>query len=93
MVSYKAALAVESIIKGVQQGLAALTAARTAETTAVQAETAATAELNTVQAANPIGLLVAALGMLTVGIIEYAAFASNAAEETSKWKTATEEAP
>ena len=30
--------------------------------------------------------------MLTVGIIEYAAFASNAAEETSKWKTATEEA-
>ena len=92
MVSYKAALAVESIIKGVQQGLAALTVARTAETAAVQAETTATAELNTVQAANPIGLLVAALGMLTVGIIEYAAFASNAAEETSKWKTATEEA-
>ena len=92
MVSYKAALAVESIIKGVQQGLAALTAARTAETTAVQAETAATAELNTVQAANPIGLLVATIGLLTVGIIEYAAFASNAAEETSKWKTATEEA-
>ena len=92
MVSYKAALAVESIIKGVQQGLAALTVARTAETAAVQAETTATAELNTVQAANPIGLLVAAVGLLTVGIIEYAAFASNAAEETSKWKTATEEA-
>ena len=92
MVSYKAALAVESIIKGVQQGLAALTVARTAETAAVKAETTATAELNTVQAANPIGLLVATLGMLTVGIIEYAAFASNAAEETSKWKTATEEA-
>lgn len=92
MVSYKAALAVESIIKGVQQGLAALTVARTAETAAVKAETTATAELNTVQAANPIGLLVATLGMLTIGIIEYAAFASNAAEETSKWKTATEEA-
>ena len=92
MVSYKAALAIQSIIKGVQQGLAALTVARTAETAAVQAETSATAELNTVQAANPIGLLVAAIGLLTVGIIEYAAFASNAAEETSKWKTATEEA-
>lgn len=92
MASYKAALAIQSIIKGVQQGLAALTVARTAETAAVQAETSATAELNTVQAANPIGLLVAAIGLLTVGIIEYAAFASNAAEETSKWKTATEEA-
>ena len=92
MASYKAALAVESIIKGVQQGLAALTVARGMETAAVKAETTATAELNTVQAANPIGLLVATLGMLTVGIIEYAAFASNAAEETSKWKTATEEA-
>lgn len=92
MVSYKAALAVESIIKGVQQGLAALTVARTAETAAVQAETTATAELNTVQAANPIGLLVATLGMLTVGIIEYAAFASNAAEETSEWTKASNEA-
>ena len=92
MVSYKAALPVESIIKGVQQGLAALTVARTAETAAVQAETTATAELNTVQAATPIGLLVATLGMLTVGIIEYAAFASNAAEETSEWTKASNEA-
>lgn len=92
MVSYKAALAVESIIKGVQQGLAALTVARGIETAAVKAETSAQVALNTAQAANPIGLLVAAIGLLTVGIIEYAAMASNAAEETSKWKTATEEA-
>lgn len=92
MASYKAALAVESIIKGVQQGLKALTVARGIETAAVKAETTATAELNTVQAANPIGLLVATLGMLTVGIIEYAAFASNAAEETSEWTKASNEA-
>ena len=92
MASYKAALAIESIIKGVQQGIKALTAARAAETAVVQAETTATAELNAVQAANPIGLLVAAIGLLTVGIIEYAASAGNAANETSKWKTATEEA-
>lgn len=41
MASYKAALAVESIIKGVQQGLAALRAARIADTAATEAEAAA----------------------------------------------------
>ena len=91
MVSYKAALAVESIIKGVQQGLAALRAARIADTAATEAETAAHTALNTAQAANPIGLLVGAIGGLAAGLVSVAMMTNTAAAETKNYNQELEE--
>ena len=91
MVSYKAALAVESIIKGVQQGLAALRAARIADTAATEAEAAAQTALNTAQAANPIGLLVGAIGGLAAGLVSVAMMTNTAAAETKNYNQELEE--
>ena len=91
MVSYKAALAVESIIKGVQQGLAALRAARIADTAATEAEAAAQTALNTAQAANPIGLLVGAIGGLVAGLVSVAMMTNTAAAETKNYNQELEE--
>ena len=91
MVSYKAALAVESIIKGVQQGLAALRAARIADTAATEAEAAAHTALNTAQAANPIGLLVGAIGGLAAGLVSVAMMTNTAAAETKNYNQELEE--
>lgn len=85
MGSYKASLAVQSIIKGVQQGLAALSVARAADTAATQAETSAQIALNTAQAANPIGLLVAAVGGLAAGIGALTLINNSAAESTRNY--------
>ena len=91
MVSYKAALAVESIIKGVKNGLAALRAARIADTAATEAETAAQTALNTTQAANPIGLLVGAIGGLAAGLATVAAMTNQATESTKNYNEALDE--
>ncbi len=91
MVSYKAALAVESIIKGVQQGLAALRAARIADTAATEAEAAAHTALNTAQAANPIGLLVGAIGAFAAGLVSVAMMTNTAAAETKNYNQELEE--
>lgn len=91
MVSYKAALAVESIIKGVQQGLAALRAARIADTAATEAEAAAQTALNTAQAANPIGLLVGAIGGLAAALVSVAMMTNTAAAETKNYNQELEE--
>lgn len=91
MVSYKAALAVESIIKGVQQGLAALRAARIADTAATEAEAAAQTALNTAQAANPIGLLVGAIGGLAASLVSVAMMTNTAAAETKNYNQELEE--
>lgn len=91
MISYKASLAILSIIKGLQQGYAALTAKKAADTaatvtqtSATNAATAAQTGLNTAMAANPIGLVVAALGLLVGGLTSYALMADSAADSTDK---------
>lgn len=91
MVSYKAALAVESIIKGVQQGLAALRAARIADTAATEAETAAHTALNTAQAANPIGILVGAIGGLAAALVSVAMMTKTATAETKNYNQELDE--
>lgn len=91
MVSYKAALAVESIIKGVKDGLAALRAARIADTAATEAETAAQTALNTAQAANPIGLLVGVIGGLAAGLATVAVMTNQATESTKNYNEALDE--
>ncbi len=85
MLSYKAALAVQSIIKGVQQGLAALRVARAADTAATEAETAAQHGLNAAQAANPIGLLVGLVGGLAAGLGSLAIVTNSAANATKNY--------
>lgn len=78
MAAYKATLAITSIINGVRQGLAKLTATKIADTTATIAETNATVAettatqgatvaqngLNAALSANPIGLVIGLLGGL-----------------------------
>ncbi len=78
MAAYKATLAITSIINGVRQGLAKLTAAKVADTTATIAETNATVAettatqgatvaqngFNAALSANPIGLVIGLLGGL-----------------------------
>lgn len=87
LVSYRAALAIQSIIKGVQQGLTALRAARAADTAATQAETAAQTSLNTAQAANPIGLLIGLIGGLAAGIGSLVAITNSAAISTKNYNS------
>lgn len=83
--SYKAALGIQSIIAGVTQATTALTAAETAETAATEGAAVAQGTLNTVQAANPIGLLVAAIGLLVGGLTAYTAITGQAAESTDEY--------
>lgn len=85
MASYKAALAIQSVIKGVQQGLAALVISRATDTAAIKAETSAQIALNTVQAANPIGLLVATIGGLAAGLGALTLITNSAAESTRNY--------
>ena len=82
--AYKAALAVQSIIKGITSATTALTAAKTAETAATEGAAVAQGTLNTVQAANPIGLVVALIASLVAGLTSYAAIAGTAADKTDE---------
>lgn len=82
--AYKAALGIQSIINGITQATAALTAAKGAEKVATDEATASQAALNTVQAANPIGLVVSAIAMLVAGLTTYSLIAGQSAESTEK---------
>lgn len=93
MLSYKAAVAIEKIINGVRLGIAGLTAAKKAHTTATVTDTAATKGataaqigLNTAMAANPIGLVVAALGALISLLGTYSVMAGKSTNETKKYR-------
>lgn len=90
--AYKTAIAVQSIVAGVTQAVRALSAAETAETAATEGAAVAQAQLNTVQAANPIGLLVAAIGLLVGGLTSYSLIAGNASSETDKLNESLERA-
>ena len=78
MAGYKATLAITSIINGVKSGLAQLTTVEVAETAATEGATAAHTGLNTVMAANPIGLVVAALSGLISMLVTFAVTAEKA---------------
>ena len=80
--AYKAAVNILSIIKGISQATAALAVAKGAEKVATDEATASQAALNTVQAANPIGLVVAALSALIAGLTSYAAIADGSGKAT-----------
>ena len=98
MVSYKAAISIQSIINGVKQGITQLTAAKAAEAVATTAEAAATngatsaqIALNTAQAANPIGLLVSAISGLIALMISLAATTSSSTSAIQEFNTAIEQ--
>ena len=78
MASYKATLAITSIINGVKKGIVELTAAKVAETTVTEGATAAQTGLNTAMAANPVGLLVGAIGGLISLLVTYSLTADKA---------------
>lgn len=79
MVSYKAALAVDKVIKGVQDGLKSLKQAAAASTDAILETAAAQQTLNASQKASPIGLLVGAIAGLLGGLGTLAAMTGTAA--------------
>lgn len=79
MVSYKAALAVDKVIKGVQDGLKSLKQAAAASTDAILETAAAQQTLNASQKASPIGLLVGAIAGLIGGLGTLAAMTGTAA--------------
>lgn len=83
--AYKAALGVQSIIKGITQATAALTAAKAAEKAATDEAAVSQAALNTVQAANPIGLVVGAIAMLVAGLTTYSMIADGASKSTGEY--------
>lgn len=83
--AYKAALGVQSIIKGITQATAALTAAKAAEKVATDEAAVSQAALNTVQAANPIGLVVGAIAMLVAGLTTYSMIADGASKSTGEY--------
>ena len=91
MASYRAALAIESIINGLKSGFAqlaaritALTAAESAETVATEGATAAQVGLNTAMAANPIGLVVGAIGALIAGLTALSMTTQQATDASDK---------
>ena len=90
--AYKAALGIQSIINGITQATAALTAAKGAEKIATDEATASQAALNTVQAANPIGLVVSAIAMLVAGLTTYSLIAGQSAESTDDFTRSLKEA-
>lgn len=79
MVGYKAALAVDKVIKGVQDGLKSLKQAAAASTDAILETAAAQQTLNASQKASPIGLLVGAIAGLIGGLGTLAAMTGTAA--------------
>lgn len=86
--SYKAALGIQSIIKGITQATTALTAAKTGEKVATDEATASQAALNTVQAANPIGLLVGLISSLVAGLTAFTSIAHTATENSKELNSA-----
>ena len=82
-VSYKAAMGITSAVNTLVQTMKALDAA-------TQGAAAAQGTLNAVQAANPAGLVAAALGLLIGGLTSYALIASNSAKETGNLNIETE---
>lgn len=82
-ISYKAALGMTSIVQGVVSGFKSLTVA-------TEGATAAQGALNVVQAANPMGLVLAAVGALTMGLTTYAMMAQNSAKATGELNGETE---
>src|SRR5574344_1014400 len=105
MAAYKSSLAILSIVKGIQEGIAGLTAAKAAETVVTQTNTVATAAdtvvteadtaakeeatvatgaLNTVMAANPVGLVVAGISALVSILISYLAISKQASGSTKE---------
>lgn len=82
-VSYKAALGMTAAVNSLVQTMKALDAA-------TQGAAAAQGTLNAVQAANPAGLVAAALGLLIGGLTSYALIASNSAKETGNLNIETE---
>lgn len=83
--SYKAALGIQSIIKGITQATTALTAAKTGEKVATDEATVSQAALNTVQAANPIGLVVSAIGLLVGALVSYSVITDTSARSTGEY--------
>ena len=81
-ITYKAAMGMQSVLMGVVAGIKSLTKA-TEEAAAAQGT------LNAVQAANPIGLVLAAVGALTAGLITYSAMAQNSANATNNLNKST----
>lgn len=68
--AYKAAIKGISIIEGVKESVAKFNTLLKAEKVATEGATVAQEGLNTAMAANPIGLVAAAVAALTVGMIE-----------------------
>ena len=75
LVAFKAAMSIGTLIKNLVVAMKALT-------TATEGAAAAQGTLNTVQAANPIGLLLAVVGALTAGLSTYAMMAQISAGAT-----------
>ena len=90
--AYKAALGVQSIINGITQATAALTAAKAAEKVATDEAAVSQAALNTVQAANPIGLVVGAIASLVAGLTAFTSIANTATDQTEKFNSALDTA-
>lgn len=84
-VSYKAAMGITSAVNTLVQTMKALDAA-------TQGAAAAQGTLNAVQAANPAGLVAAALGLLIGGLTSYALIVSNSAKATDEFNQAAERA-
>lgn len=97
--TYKAIKSGMNVVQALHLALAAKeTAATTANTAATVAETAATgaattahAGLNAVMAANPIGLVIAGVSALAVGIATLTPYIFNATDETEKLTYASRE--
>ena len=82
-VSYKAAMGMQTVITGLIQAMKNLTIA-------TEEATVATGALNTTQAANPAGALVAIIGAVVSLLTTYALIASNSAKETQNLNIETE---
>lgn len=80
--SYKAAVGIQDVISGVTQAYRELTGA-------TEAATKATAAHNAVQAANPYGIVLAALGALVSGLTSYIMISRNAAKATEELNSET----
>lgn len=79
---YKAAVGIQSLISSVVAAVKALTVAKVEETAATEGAKAAQDALNASQAANPIGLVVSAIGLLIGGLTSYAMIAGTATDKT-----------
>lgn len=82
-VSYKVAMGMQTVLTGLTQAMKNLTIA-------TEEATVATGALNTTQAANPAGALVAIIGAVVSLLTTYALIASNSAKETGNLNIETE---